>query len=86
MKLITSDMAITGYNQYRVFLQRVLITKVLVNAHIMVIFVPKNIVTLYPNGDVGFCGRMTNENKDYIYGSILNQDMISLYDSEGSKK
>ena len=46
----------------------------------------RNIITLYPNGDVGFCGRMTNENKSYIYGNILNHDIISLYDSEVSEK
>lgn len=84
MKLITSDMAITVQPISSIF------TKLLTNKSTGECSYngtcTKNIVTLYPNGDVGFCGRMTNENKDYIYGSILNQDMISLYDSEVSKK
>ena len=84
MKLLTSDMSITVQPISSIF------TKLLTNKSTGECSYngtcTQNIVTLYPNGDVGFCGRMTNENKDYIYGSILNQDMISLYDSEVSKR
>lgn len=84
MKLLTSDMAITVQPISSIF------TKLLTNKSAGECSYngtcTQNIVTLYPNGDVGFCGRMTNEKKDYIYGSILDQDMISLYDSEISKK
>lgn len=84
LKLLTSDMTITVQPISSIF------TKLLTNKSTGECSYngtcTQSIVTLYPNGDVGFCGRMTNEKKDYIYGSILNQDMISLYDSEVSKR
>ena len=84
MKLLTSDMSITVQPISSIF------TKLLTNKSTGECSYngtcTQNIVTLYPNGDVGFCGRMTNENKSYIYGNILNHDIISLYDSEVSEK
>lgn len=41
-----------------------------------------NIITLYPNGDVGFCGRMSNEDETFIYGNIHKFDLVSLYNSD----
>ena len=43
----------------------------------------QNFICLYPNGEVGFCGR-DNLARQFIYGSLLNSTILQLYNSKNA--
>lgn len=45
----------------------------------------KKFISLYPDGQMGFCGR-DNESRKLIYGDLKNSSLLELYNSENAKK
>ena len=45
----------------------------------------KNFISIYPDGEVGFCGR-DNFSRNFIYGNLNNEKLIDLYNSENARK
>lgn len=46
-----------------------------------------NFMCLYPNGDMGFCGRAsTSEQENLIYGNLNHTDLVALYESSNAQR
>ncbi len=45
----------------------------------------KNFICLYPDGEMGFCGR-DNATRHLVYGNIMNNSLLELYNSDNAKK